>query len=116
MQRIQLDDQMLLAAHPVVLCPAGVGHESVTLETVNALLTAADPSGAGGAAAQGPQGGLPAGGTQPLVRCAPRSDTRDLDGQLVEHSLWLAHYQPLSTTTTESTMHPAKTMLLPDSD
>ena len=63
-QRVQLDDQMPLAAHPVVLCPAGVGHESVTLDAVGALLAAAETNAAGS------QGVPSSGGQQPLVRCA----------------------------------------------
>lgn len=68
-QRVQLDDQMALAAHPVVLSPFGLGHESVTLEAVNALLTTSDPSAAASAAALRLQGGSSSSsGPQPLVR------------------------------------------------
>ena len=31
-QRVQLDDQMMLAAHPVVLSPAGVGAREASAE------------------------------------------------------------------------------------
>ena len=33
-QRIQLDDQMLMAAHPVVLAPSGVAHAQAEGSTV----------------------------------------------------------------------------------
>ncbi len=87
-QRVQLDDQMALAAHPVVLSPAGLGHESVTLEAVNALLTTSDPGAAASAAAQRLQGGASSSGPQPLVRwtpCGRRSIRRRAGRRLFPH-------------------------------
>ncbi len=55
-QRVQLDDQMLLAAHPVVLSPAGVGQRDSSTEA-GALMMPFDTSPSA------------AGGQQPLIRC-----------------------------------------------
>jgi hypothetical protein len=57
-QRVQLDDQMLLAAHPVVLSPAGVSQREAASEAGSALPMPLEGSTASGASA----------GPQPLIR------------------------------------------------
>jgi hypothetical protein len=59
-QRVQLDDQMLLAAHPVVLSPAGVGAREASAEAGSALPMPLEGAAGSGAAA----------GPQPLIRWA----------------------------------------------
>jgi hypothetical protein len=64
-QRVQLDDQMLLAAHPVVLSPAGVGAREASAEAGSSLpmpLEGAASSASGASA-----------GPQPLIRWFPGS-------------------------------------------
>ena len=51
-QRVQLDDQMPAAAHPVVLCPAGVATREANQEAGALLMPMEGPSPA---AAVGPQ-------------------------------------------------------------
>lgn len=59
-QRVQLDDQMLLAAHPVVLSPAGVGAREASAEAGSSLPMPLEGAAGSGAAA----------GPQPLIRRA----------------------------------------------
>lgn len=51
-QRVQLDDQMLLAAHPVVLSPAGVSQREANIEAGSPLPMPLEGSSS---AASGPQ-------------------------------------------------------------